>query len=316
MRFAIELNSLSKQYFLNDGSSFQAVDNLTLQVPLGQVIGFLGPNGAGKTTTIKMICDIITPTSGMVTLNGFSVKANRSAALSQVGAVLEGTRNTYWQLTPWQNLLYFGRLKGVHTAALKTHAEHILRTLGMWEIRAELVSELSRGTQQKVAIACALITDPPILLLDEPTLGLDVKASRTIKQWIGDLAKNHNKAVVLTTHQLDIAEQLCERIVIMDKGKIIADKPTQDLLQIVHEEHYQITVARQIHDVDLLLPGMKKIEKDGHTLFVGAIVSQDELYEKLSMIHHLKLPLVSVSRTKNNLEDVFMHLTHTGEKFS
>lgn len=310
MNLAIELNALSKIYNRSNGTSFKAVDDLTLQVPAGQVIGFLGPNGAGKTTTIKMICDIISPTQGSVKLNGYAVKEHRALALGHIGAVLEGTRNIYWQLTPLQNLTYFGRLKGVRSKELAAHSHYLLEALDLLDKKNQPVSELSRGTQQKVAIACALITDPPIVLLDEPTLGLDVKASRTIKQWITELAQKHKKTVVLTTHQLDIAEQLCERIVIINKGKLIADQPTQDLLKVFHEEHYQIAIAGKVKDSETLLPGMKVIEKEDHTLFVGAIVNQEELYQKLTTIHTLKLPLLSVTRTKQNLEEVFMHLTH------
>ncbi len=310
MGLAIELNSLSKVYHLNNGKSFKAVDQLSLEIPAGQVIGFLGPNGAGKTTTIKMICDIISPTEGSVKLNGYRVKEQRHKALAQIGAVLEGTRNIYWQLTPIQNLTYFGRLKGMRSKALSDHCEYLLRALDVWDKKNEQVSSLSRGSQQKVAIACALITDPPIILLDEPTLGLDVKASRIIKQWITELAQKHQKTIVLTTHQLDIAEQLCERIVIMNKGKVIADQPTQDLLKVFHEEHYQIAIAGRVDNGANLLPGMKVIEKEDHTLFTGAILSQEELYQKLTLIHDLKLPLISVTRTKQNLEEVFMQLTH------
>ncbi len=310
MGLAIELNSLSKVYHLNNGKSFKAVDQLSLEIPAGQVIGFLGPNGAGKTTTNKMICDIISPTEGSVKLNGYRVKEQRHKALAQIGAVLEGTRNIYWQLTPIQNLTYFGRLKGMRSKALSDHCEYLLRALDVWDKKNEQVSSLSRGSQQKVAIACALITDPPIILLDEPTLGLDVKASRIIKQWITELAQKHQKTIVLTTHQLDIAEQLCERIVIMNKGKVIADQPTQDLLKVFHEEHYQIAIAGRVDNGANLLPGMKVIEKEDHTLFTGAILSQEELYQKLTLIHDLKLPLISVTRTKQNLEEVFMQLTH------
>lgn len=310
MSLAIKLSGLSKIYQRTNGTSFKAVDNLTLEIPAGQVIGFLGPNGAGKTTTIKMICDIISPTAGSVALNGYNVKGQRPQALTQIGAVLEGTRNIYWQLTPIQNLTYFGRLKGVRSKALVEHTEYLLDALDLVDKKHQPVSGLSRGTQQKVAIACALIANPPIVLLDEPTLGLDVKASRTIKQWITDLAQKHQKTIVLTTHQLDIAEQLCERIVIMNKGKIIADQPTQDLLKVFHEEHYQIAIAGKIKDSADLLPGMKVVEKEDHTLFVGAILNQEELYQKLNVIHDLKLPLISVTRTKQNLEEVFMQLTH------
>lgn len=310
MGLAIGLRSLSKVYQLNNGTPFKAVDELSLKIPAGQVIGFLGPNGAGKTTTIKMMCDIISPTQGSVTLNGYSVKDQRHKALAQIGAVLEGTRNIYWQLNAVQNLTYFGRLKGARSKALAEHAEYLLRALDVWDKKNLPVSALSRGSQQKVAIACALITDPPIILLDEPTLGLDVKATRVIKQWITELAQKHQKTIVLTTHQLDIAEQLCERIVIMNKGKVIADQPTQDLLKVFHEEHYQIAIAGKIENGTHILPGMKVIEKGDHTVFIGAILSQEELYQKLNVIHDLKLPLISVTRTKQNLEDVFMQLTH------
>lgn len=310
MQFAIEVRNLTKHYFQHDGSSFKAVDNLTLDIPVGQVIGFLGPNGAGKTTTIKMICGIISPSTGDVLLNGRALNQSRSHALSQMGAVLEGTRNVYWQLSPWQNLLYFGRLKGVPSTKLVHQAEVLLRTLDLWHDKDEPVSELSRGNQQKVAIACALIHDPPIVLLDEPTLGLDVKAARTIKQWIIDLAAKQHKTIVLTTHQLDIAEKVCDRIVIIDKGRVIADQPTHDLLKIIREEHYQITVAGKINDSTITLPGMHRIEKDDHTLFIGAIMEQEALYKSLDILHAHKLPLISVTRTKHNLEEVFMHLTH------
>ena len=309
MNVAIELNALSKIYKRSNGTSFKAVDELTLSIPTGQIIGFLGPNGAGKTTTIKMICDIISPTQGSVKINGFSVKEQRAQALAHVGAVLEGTRNIYWQLTPLQNLTYFGRLKGLRSKELKSNAEMLIQALDLEDKKNQQVSGLSRGTQQKVAVACALITNPSIVILDEPTLGLDVKASRQIKQWIFDLAHKQKKTVLLTTHQLDIAEQLCERIVIINKGKIIADQPTQELLKVFHEEHYQIAIAGKVDESLHILPGMKAIEKDDHTLFVGAIASQEELYQKLTMIHSLKLPLLSVTRTKQNLEEVFMQLT-------
>ncbi len=314
MQFAVEVRNLTKLYFQHDGSSFKAVDNLTLTIPSGQVIGFLGPNGAGKTTTIKMICGIIAPTAGEVLLNGMRIHQQRSEALAQMGAVLEGTRNIYWQLSPWQNLLYFGRLKGVHSKKLTHQAESLLQTLDLWHEKDEPVNELSRGNQQKVAIACALIHDPPILLLDEPTLGLDVKASRAIKRWIHDLATKHDKTIVLTTHQLDIAEKVCDRIVIINHGQVIADQPTSDLLQIMREEHYQIAVGGKIDTAGITLPGMHRVEKDDHTLFVGAIVDPVELYKSLDILQAHNVPLLSVTRTKHNLEEVFMHLTHKEHK--
>lgn len=307
MGHAIELKSVSKKYSLKNGQLFKAVDDLSIQIPRGQVIGFLGPNGAGKTTTIKMICNLITPTSGTISLNGFDVNKNRRDAMKQIGVVLEGTRNIFWQLSSWQNLIYFGQLKGISGKELHNRAERLLKDLELWKQKDELVVGFSRGMQQKVAIACALIANPPIILLDEPTLGLDVQASRTIKSWIEDLAQKEQKTIVLTTHQLDIAEQLCERMVIINKGKIISDKPTEELLRFFHEEQYHISIAGKYQNN--ILPGMKITEKENETIFSGPIINQKELHQKLQIIQKHSLPLLSVTRTKHNLEDIFMHLT-------
>ncbi len=179
---AIEIESLSKVYYQRNKTAIHAVENLNLTVPAGQVFGFLGANGAGKTTTIKMICGVIIPNSGRVCVNGYDVTRNRGMAMRQVGAVLEGTRNVYWRLTAWENLIYFGQLKGCWGKPLKARAEQLLRELDLWDRRNDTVRTFSRGMQQKVAIASALIADPPIILLDEPTLGLDFHASHTVKE--------------------------------------------------------------------------------------------------------------------------------------
>ncbi len=155
---AFELTRLSKVYHRGKGTEVRAVDDLSLAVPVGQVVGLLGPNGAGKTTTIKMMCGLVTPTSGCVHLNGYDVARERPMAVRQVGAVLEGARNVYWSLSAWQNLLYFGRLKGLSRRLIVPRAESLLRSLDLWKQRHQAVGGYSRGMQQKVAIAAALIT--------------------------------------------------------------------------------------------------------------------------------------------------------------
>lgn len=141
-------------------------------------------------------------------VNGHDVWRQRSAAVRQIGAVLEGTRNVHWPLSAWDNLIYFGHLKGMWGKKLAARAEQLLRRLALWDRRGDLVRTFSRGMQQKVAIACALTAAPPIVLLDEPTLGLDVQAARTVKDLVGRLAREQGKTVVLTTHQLDMAQEL------------------------------------------------------------------------------------------------------------
>ena len=205
---AIEISSLNKIYNPRKGVQIHAVKDLHLNVPVGTIFGFLGPNGAGKTTTIKMTCGLVQPTSGTIRVNGNDVWNKRFSAMTQIGTVLEGTRNIHWPLSAWENLHYFGNLKGMHGKKLSQCAEGRLKEMDLWDRRKDPVKVFSRGMQQKVAVACALIADPPIVLLDEPTLGLDVQAARTIKEMVVRIAREQGKTVILTTHQLDLAQEV------------------------------------------------------------------------------------------------------------
>lgn len=306
---AIEINGLSKKYRIRgDNKWLTAVEHIDLCVPRGQVFGFLGPNGAGKTTTIKMICGLITPDTGKIYLNGYDVLQQRKEAMHQIGAVLEGTRNIYWRLSALENIMYFGRLKNFTGPKLKTEAERLLSELGLWERRNDRIRTFSRGMQQKVAIACALIADPPIVLLDEPTLGLDIQAAVTVKEWVKKLAREQGRTVILTTHQLDMAEELCDRVAIIRKGKLVADQPLSTLLAF-HRAAYQIRVKGQIANQAIDLPqGLSCEQEDDETLLTGTIEDQQALYTLLNQLRALDLPLLSVTPIEPNLEEVFINM--------
>jgi len=306
---AIEIESLSKTYYKRNKPTTKAVDNLSLSVPAGQVFGFLGANGAGKTSTIKMICGLVIPTKGRICVNGFDVAREHSMAMRQIGAVLEGTRNVYWRLTAWQNLVYFGRLKGCKGKELKNRAEQLLHELDLWERRNESIRTFSRGMQQKVAIACALISDPSIILLDEPTLGLDIQASRTVKEWIAKLSREQGKTVVLTTHQLDMAQALCDRVAIIRKGQLLTDQPLTELLHLFRQEYYQIKVKGHLDSHESSwFDDLNICAENGHTILSGPMANQDVLHGHLTKVRDLSLPLLSVSRIEPNLEDVFTQM--------
>jgi ABC-2 type transport system ATP-binding protein len=309
---AIEIESLTKDYGSKRGRSVRAVDRLTLSVPRGQVFGLLGPNGAGKTTTIKLLCGLVTPTAGSVRLNGYDVGRQRSQAVLQLGAVLEGGRNVYWSLSAWQNLLYFGRLKGLQSDEIKPRAERLLRELGLWDVRHAQVGGFSRGMQQKVAVAAALITDPPILLLDEPTIGLDVEAARTVKDWIVRLAHEQGKTVVLTTHQLDMAQELCDRVAIMRAGRVVADLPVHELLRRFRQDRYQIVVGAGTQGGELSLPAGTTVSSSDGTTIVTASLDDHHIYGLLAQLSERGLPLRSVHPVEPNLEDVFLELVRHG----
>jgi ABC-type multidrug transport system fused ATPase/permease subunit len=308
---AIELSGLTKRYRRGKGW-FTAVDDVTLSVPHGQVIGLLGPNGAGKTTTIKMACGLIVPTAGTIRLNGYDVERRRADAVRQIGAVLEGSRNVYWPLAAWQNLMYFGKLKGLRAAEIKPRAGRLLTDLGLWDRRGETVGSYSRGMQQKVAIAAALITDPPILLLDEPTIGLDVEAARTVKDWIAHLAADEGKTIVLTTHQLAIVQELADRIAVIRDGEIIADLPTGELLSRFAEDRFEVRAAGQLAGLARPLPAGARAEADADTTrVVLQDADQGRLQEFLEDLRASGVPLLSVTQAQPDLEEIFLKLVGT-----
>jgi ABC-2 type transport system ATP-binding protein len=315
-RPAIELSGLIKRYRRGQGW-FTAVDDVTLSVPHGQVIGLLGPNGAGKTTTIKMACGLILPTAGTIRLNGYDVGRRRADAVRQIGAVLEGSRNVYWPLTAWQNLMYFGRLKGLRATEIRPRAERLLTDLGLWDRRDETVGSYSRGMQQKVAIAAALITDPPVLLLDEPTIGLDVEAARTVKDWIAHLAADEGKTIVLTTHQLAIVQELAGRIAVIRDGSVIADLPTRELLSRFAEHRFEVRAAGPLNRFAGKLPDGARAEADADTTrVVLRDADQSRLHGFLEDLRASGVPLLSVTQAQPDLEEIFLRLIGSGTRAS
>ncbi|GCE50437.1 ABC-2 type transport system ATP-binding protein [Thermosporothrix hazakensis] len=313
---AIIIEQISKTYYKGKKQEINAVRPLNLTVPAGQIFGFLGPNGAGKTTTIKMICGLIRPTTGHIYVNGYDVIRERWNAMRQIGAVLEGTRNIHWRLSAWQNLLYFGRLKGCYPREIKQRGTELLHDLDLWDRRHTEIREFSRGMQQKVAIACALIADPPVILLDEPTLGLDIEAARVVKEWIWKLAHERGKTIVLTTHQLDIAQALCHRIAIIQKGSILADQPLDVLLdKLGPGEFYSIKIkgtltSQQRQD----FPAFTIETEDENTILSGRLENQTMLQETLARLIQLNLNVLSMSREEPNLEDIFIDLIDGARK--
>jgi ABC-2 type transport system ATP-binding protein len=302
---AIAITDLTKRY---GDSGPLAVDGVSLTVEPGSVIGFLGPNGAGKTTTIKILAGLLSATSGTASLGGFDVVRQRAAAMAQFGAVLEGSRNVYWTLSSWQNLIYFGRLKGLRRSAAAARAERLLTDLGLWERRHEKVGGFSRGMQQKVAIAAALIADPAIILLDEPTLGLDVAATRTVKDLIRALARDEGKTILLTTHQLDVVEELCDRVAVIREGRFVTDLPTGTLLsQFRKHDHYEIRVEARTEPV-VLPDGFTAARGDEDTVITGQVQDGDDLYALIESLRGQGLPLRSLAQIQPNLEAVFLSL--------
>lgn len=305
---AVKLHSVTK-LFTRNGEQIRAVDDLSLEIPRGKVFGLLGPNGAGKTTAIKMICTLISPSGGRIEVAGIDVARNPKSAVAHIGALLEGARNIYWALTPWQNLLYFGRLKGCGGAELKIRAEKLLRELELWDRRTAPVMQLSRGMQQKTAIACAIIADPEIILLDEPTLGLDTQATITMKAWINALSRQAGKTVILTSHQVDLIEELCDEVAIMRHGALLACEPVRNLLQVFSRDVYRIVAQGKAALPECYNHGrVEARHEDGETRFACSFPDQAELIQFLNALHKEGKTITSFAKDDPSLEEVFIRL--------
>lgn len=211
----IETHDLVKQY-----GSFVAVKNISFDVHAGEVFGFLGPNGAGKTTTIKMIVGLLQPTSGVVKVAGYDVQTEPLLAKAASGYVPD-TPNLYAKLTGRELLRFVGDLYNVDRAQVAHRIDELLRMFDLADSADETVDSYSHGMQQKASLAAALIHDPRVLVLDEPTVGLDPKSARLIKDILRQIA-DRGSAIMLSTHILEIAERMCDRIGIINKGELIA----------------------------------------------------------------------------------------------
>jgi ABC-2 type transport system ATP-binding protein len=198
-----------------------AVDDVSFSIGEGEIFGLLGPNGAGKTTTIRMLSTLLQPTSGTATINGYDVARQADLVRQSLGAVLTGERSIYWKLTGRENLEYFAALYHLPSAVGKRRAAELLDRLGLAHRADEAVERYSSGMKQRIAIAKALLANPPVLLLDEPTIGLDPQSARNLRELISEI-KQEGRTILLTTHYMEEADQLCDRVGIIDLGQIIA----------------------------------------------------------------------------------------------
>ena len=298
----LEAQDLRKT-FRNRGRAVEAVRGVSLRIGAGEVQAFLGPNGAGKTTTIKMLAGLIYPDAGQVRIDGRD-PLHDTGVLRDVGAVLEGNRNIYWRLNPLENLEYFGVLRGLAADEARRRALPLLERFELAEKRTAPVQELSRGMQQKLSIAVAFIHRPKLLLLDEPTLGLDVEAAEAVKVLVREIAAEGH-AILLTTHQLDVAEELSDRVAIIRGGEIIAEETTQALIRRFSGQAYTIEFDGDFRPGQqaalAALPGV-----EAHTGRISYLGSPEGLYNVLELLK--PLPIRRLEPDVADLTEVFLKL--------
>jgi sodium transport system ATP-binding protein len=230
----IHVRALTKVYDDFVRGPFVALAGVTFDAHPGEIYGLLGPNGAGKTTALRILSTVLRPTNGSATVNGYDVLTQPSYVRRQIGFVSANTA-VYDRMTAWEMVDYFGRLHGLADGLLHTRMEAIFNRLKMDEIRDVLGSKMSTGMKQKVSIARALVHDPPVLVFDEATAGLDVLVARALLQTVAEL-REQGKCIVFSTHIMREAERLCDRIAIMHRGHILSEGRVEELLDR-HGEH-------------------------------------------------------------------------------
>ncbi len=240
----IELKELTRQF-----GQTMAVDHVSLSIPEGQICGYLGPNGAGKTTTVKMLTGLIHPTEGSASVAGYDILEDSLRMKRSIGYVPESGA-LYTSLTPFEYLTFIGRLYGMEYGTIGTRIEQFGDFLRLENHLHQRMTEFSKGMKQKVVIAASLIHNPSILFLDEPLGGLDANTALMLKEMIRNLA-SEGKTVFYCSHILEVVEQLCDRVVILDKGKVLADGSVEQLKEMTARSSLEAVFSRLTHDEDL-----------------------------------------------------------------
>lgn len=289
-----------------------AVDGISFNAYKGEILGILGPNGSGKTTTLKSILGLILFDSGNIQVSGMDVAKDNKKILRNTGAVLEGARNVYWHLSPEENLRYFAGLKGLSHSSIKERMNSLLKELDLDAVRKKELREFSKGMKQKVALACAFIHDPDILLLDEPTLGLDVEISRSMRTWLREIVQKSEKSILVTSHDMDFIESVCDRVLIIKDGKILSHETLQSLKMKFSKKIFTIEIA-DIPDADSIgrieeLGELTVENTDKGCRLMILLKNAMQIYDLMEILRSVDTEITDFRTVESDLEDIFLNV--------
>ncbi|MCP8318610.1 MAG: ATP-binding cassette domain-containing protein [Candidatus Methylarchaceae archaeon HK01B] len=325
---AINVTNLTKTFlskrrrgrlpFTGERIGIKALDELSLRVKDGDMVGLLGPNGAGKTTLIKILSTLIIPDSGTVKVNGYDILKDSLKVRESLGVMLTGERTLYWKLTGRENLLYFSRLYHMPKDLARRRIDELLALVGLKEKSDELVENYSTGQRVRLGFSKALINDAPIMLFDEPTMSLDPQFSRHIRNTIRWLNEEKGKTILLATQNMLEADELCHNISIIDQGKIIVSgSPSELKAKLLEKRSIKVIVRnlpiKEIYTENLLndVKWTIKESDDGQSIMLQGMVEDEEnaLSVLLEMIAKKSGKVVNVTVNEPSLEDVFLKFT-------
>lgn len=312
----IELKNVTKKY-----GSFTAVDNISFKIKEGEIVGFLGPNGAGKSTTMNMITGFIEPTSGQIIVGGYDMDKKPKKAKKEIGYMPENIP-LYMDLTVKEFVTYMAELKMVPKKERKQAIEATLKDTGLEQVKSKLIRNLSRGYKQRAGLAGALVGKPKILVLDEPTVGLDPKQITEIRNLIKSLGKDHT--VILSSHILSEVSQICEKVIIINKGKLVAIDTPSNLEDRTQEENsINITVEdkdNKMEQINEKLPDLKQVQlvsenKDGTKDYILTYDADKDLRKIIfSTFAENNITIIEMKKTETTLEDAFIKLINQKEE--
>ena len=310
----IEVKNITKKY-----GSFTAVDNISFKIEEGEIIGLLGPNGAGKSTTMNMITGYIEPTEGEISIEGYDISKKSKKAKAQIGYMPEGVP-LYSDLTVKEFVTYMAELRKVDRKTKKENVQKVLKETGLDQMQNKLIKNLSRGQKQRVSLAGTLVADPKILILDEPTVGLDPKQITEIRSLIKNLGKKHT--VILSSHILSEVSQICDRVIIINKGKIVAIDTPENLEKKVSDNNIvYVTVEDKENKIDGIkekITGIKEIklikENQDKTKQYEITGESDVNLNKTIFNEFAKenITIVEMKKAEATLEDAFMKIIKEG----
>ena len=312
----IEIKHITKKY-----GNFKAVDDISFEIKDNEVVGFLGPNGAGKSTTMNMITGYIEPTSGKILINGKDISKEPNKVKKQIGYMPENVP-LYQELTVREFVNYMADLKYVKRKEKKEKVDKILEDTGLTNVQKKLIRNLSRGYKQRVSMAGALIGNPDVLILDEPTVGLDPKQITEIRELIKKLGKKHT--VILSSHILSEVSQICEKVIIINKGKILAvDTPENLEGQFNEENGIYLTVEDKDSKIKQTVKTIKEVNKiklikenqDGTKQYIITAGANIDLRKELfSLLPKNDINILELKKTEITLEDAFLKLISNKEE--
>ncbi|MCZ2343310.1 MAG: ABC transporter ATP-binding protein [Bacteroidales bacterium] len=299
----------------NAATEFVALDGVNLEVRPGELFGLLGPNGAGKTTLIKILTTLLAPTSGRAWVDGIDVVADPYSIRPRINMVSGGESSGYGILTVRENLWLFSRIYGVENKLVRTRIDRMLDVVGLTEKANNRVSHLSTGQRQKMNFCRGFITDPKILFLDEPTLGLDVTSARAIRNYLREwMAEKPARTLLLTTHYMAEADELCDRLAIIDHGKLLAcDTPTNLKRRVQQYPIFELQLAPGAARIDELtrLPGVHQAtatESPNAVDWKVALLEESAIGSVVQHLVHVGGKILTLKKVEPTLEDVFIEL--------